>query len=148
MKVCLACSAGGHLSEMLQLEEFYKKHSHYFVSFKRADSESLTKKEKIYFVERPARNPLLFFVNFFQSFKVFLKEKPDVIISTGADAALRTCYIAKLLGKKVIYIESFCRPFKPSVTGRFVYPIADLFIVQWKPVQQYYKKARFGGSIF
>jgi UDP-N-acetylglucosamine:LPS N-acetylglucosamine transferase len=148
MKLCLACSAGGHLSEMMQLEEFYRKHKHFFLTFRRADSASLAKKERVYFVACPRRNPVKFLLNFFQSLFVFLREKPDVVISTGADVAVSMCYIARLFGRKVIYIESFCRPYKPSVSGRLVYPIANLFIVQWKAVQKFYPKAIYGGSIF
>lgn len=148
MKICLACSAGGHLSEMLQLESFYKKHEYFFVTFKRPDTESLAEKEKVCFVQRPARNPLFFLLNFFQSLSVFLKEKPDLIVSTGADAALSACWIARLLGKKIVFIESFCRPFKPGWTGKLVYPIADLFIVQWKQVQKHYPKSVYAGAIF
>ena len=80
--------------------------------------------------------------------KILIKEKPDVVISTGADCALATCYLAKLFGKKVIYIESFCRPTRPSITGKLVYIIADLFIYQWEEVGKYYPKGKFGGSIF
>ena len=148
LKVCLACSAGGHLSEMLNLKTFYSKHEHFFISFKRNDSVDLGKKEKVFFIERPARNPIKFLQNFFQSWKILRNEKPDLIISTGADVALSACWIAKLMGKKIIYIESFCRPFKPSITGRMVYPIADLFIVQWKTVWKFYPKALYGGPIF
>jgi len=148
MKVCLIASAGGHLKEILQLKKWYANKEHYFVTFKREDGKSLAKKEKTYFVKCPARNPLKFVLNFFQSFKILIKERPDVIISTGADAALATCYLAKLFGKKVIYIESFCRPSKPSITGKLVYPIADLFIYQWKEVGKNYPKGKFGGSIF
>ncbi len=148
MKICLACSAGGHLSEMLNLEQFYRKHEHFFLTFKRADSESLARRERVRFVLRPGRNPVNTIINFAQSFLVFLKEKPDIVVSTGADAALATCWIAKLFGRKVVYIESFCRPYKPSVTGRLVYHIADLFIVQWKGVHKFYPKAKFGGWIF
>lgn len=148
MKVCLACSAGGHLSEMLNLAPFYSKHGHYFVTFRRADSETLSTREKVYFVSRPGRNPLRAIVNFVQSIQVLRREKPDLILSTGADVALFTCWLAKLMGKKVIYVESFCRPYKPSITGRLVYPIADLFIVQWERVLKHYPKAKYGGWIF
>ena len=146
--MCLVASAGGHLKEILQLKKWYANKDHYFVTFGREDGKSLSVSEKVYFVKCPARNPFKFVLNFFQSLKILIKEKPDVIISTGADAALATCYLGKLLGKKIIYIESFCRPSKPSITGKLVYPIADLFIYQWKEVGEYYPKGKYGGSIF
>ena len=147
-KICLACSTGGHLKEMLQLKKFYSKHNYYFVTMDRVDGKSLAKKEQVYFVKCPARNPLSFLINFFQSWKVFRKENPKVIISTGADVALSTLIIGKLFRKKIIYIESFCRPLEPSVTGKIAYRFADLFIYQWKELAKYYPKGKFGGSIF
>ncbi|MFH1257054.1 MAG: PssD/Cps14F family polysaccharide biosynthesis glycosyltransferase [Candidatus Diapherotrites archaeon] len=148
MKLCLACSAGGHLAEMLQLEEFYSKREHFFLTFRRPDSEDLAKREKVFFVERPARNPLAFILNFFQSLNVLLKEKPDLVLATGADVTASICLLAKILRKKMVFIESFCRPFRPSWSGRIVHPFADLFIVQWPEVHKAYKKAVFGGPIF
>lgn len=147
-RICIAVSTGGHLKEALQLREFYSKYDYYFVTLKRPDGVFLAKKENVLFVVCPERNPLKFIMNFFQSLWIFLKERPDIVMSTGADTALATCYIAKLFGKKIIYIESFCRPIKPSITGKLVYPIADLFIYQWRELEKYYPKGKFGGSIF
>lgn len=148
MKVCLACSTGGHLLQMLQLKKIYKKYDHFFFTFKRAMSEDLAKKEKVYFVTDPKRNPLMLFINFFQSLSTFLKEKPDVIIANGGGVVVPFCYISKLFGKKIIFIESFSRVFEPSLTGKLVYPLSDLFIVQWKQLIKFYKNAKFGGQIF
>jgi beta-1,4-N-acetylglucosaminyltransferase len=146
-KICIAVSAGGHLVEALQLESVYSKYKNYFVTANRINSQNL-KGKKIYFVSVPTRNPLKFVKNFFQSLKIFLKEKPDLIISTGADTALATCYIGKFFGKKIVFIESFCRIKEPSLTGKLVYPISDLFIYQWKYLEKYYPKGKYGGSVF
>lgn len=148
MKICLACSGGGHLSELMQLEDFYKKRQHYFVTFERPNSLDLAKQDKVYFVERPARNPIRFLINFIQSLKIFLKEKPGVVLSTGADAAIASCLIAKVFGRKVIFIESFCRVKTPSLSGRIMYRVADLFLVQWKENLKFFPKAKYAGGVF
>ncbi|MCH7902485.1 polysaccharide biosynthesis protein [archaeon] len=147
-KICLACSAGGHLTEMLQLKEFYSKYEHFFVTFKRPDTESLASKERVFFVELPGRNFMATLKSFSQSIKIIRKEKPDLVISTGADSGLVTCVAAKLMGKKVVFIESFCRPSKPGLSGKIAYHFADLFIYQWREMEQFYPKGIYGGSIF
>ncbi|MCG2827371.1 MAG: hypothetical protein L6265_12345 [Thermoplasmatales archaeon] len=114
---------------------------------RRKDSEHLSKDETIYFVEDTG-NKLKTPVNFLQSLKILLKEKPDVIITTGAGSALSLCYLGKFFRKKIIFIESFSRVTTPSLFGRLVAPISDLVIVQWEPLLKYYKKAVCGGSIF
>ena len=149
MKLCLAASAGGHLTELIQLKEFYKKFNYYFVSDKRTNAIELKKKKnKIYFVEIPRRNPIKFLINFFQSLKVFYNEKPDIVLSTGADVALPTLLIAKIFGKKIVFIESFARISNPSLSGRIAYPLSDLFFIQWKKNKKFFPKGIFAGSVF
>ena len=65
MKICIACSSGGHLTEILQIREVFDKRKNFFITFKRKDSEELTKKENVYFVSDPKRNPVLLIVNIF-----------------------------------------------------------------------------------
>ncbi len=148
MKLCLAASAGGHLTELLQLQQAWNGKQHYFVSDRRSNAVALAKKERVYFVRCPRRNPLAFLLNVFQSLKIFMMEKPDVVISTGADTAIATCLIAKLFGKRVIFIESFCRIREPSLSGKIMYRFADLFLVQWRDNLKFFPKAEFRGSVF
>lgn len=147
MKICLVASAGGHLKEITFLEKFYKKYPRFFITFKRENSLSLSNKEKVYFVEDPGRNLVRFLKNAFQSFKIILKERPDIVISTGAGVAIAVCYFGKLIGSDIIFIESFCRTQKPSLTGKIIYPISDIFFVQWKRLKFYFPKAVYGGSL-
>ena len=148
MKICLACSAGGHLSEMLQLREFYSGKDHFFITFRRADSESLASKEKVFLAELPGRNPVATIKCFFECISILRKQNPQAIISTGADLGLVACIAGKLLGKKIIFIESFCRPLGPGISGRIAYLFADLFIYQWKDLEKFYPRGIYGGSIF
>jgi UDP-N-acetylglucosamine:LPS N-acetylglucosamine transferase len=148
MKICLTSSAGGQLLQIFQLENVYKKYEHFFLTFKKTTTESLIKKEKVHFVAMPERNLLKILLCMLQSLIIFLKESPDVVISTGSGVTFFICFYAKIFGKKIIYIESFSRVNSPSFTGRLLYRISDLFIVQWKPLLKYYNNAIYGGSIF
>lgn len=146
MKLCLACSAGGHLTEIQQLTAAFKTHKTFFITFLREDSKHL---KNAYFIEDPKRNPLRLIKTIFQSYSVLKKENPDAIVTTGAGVAVPMCYLAKIMGKKVIFLESFCRVNEPSLSGKFVYPIADLFLVQWNDMLMHYgKKAKYWGAVF
>ena len=35
-----------------------------------------------------------------------------------------------------------------SLSGKIIYPFADLFLVQWKELSKKYKKAVYGGSVY
>ncbi|VVB60007.1 UDP-N-acetylglucosamine--N-acetylmuramyl-(pentapeptide) pyrophosphoryl-undecaprenol N-acetylglucosamine transferase [uncultured archaeon] len=146
MKICLACSAGGHLAELLQVKAAFRGHDTFFVTFLREDSKEL---KNAYFIEDPRRNPLRLIKTIFSSLSILKKENPDVILTTGAGVAVPICWLAKIMGKKVAYLESFCRVKEPSLSGKLVYPIADLFLVQWEGMlSKYGKKAKYWGAVF
>ena len=86
--------------------------------------------------------------NIILSFKIFLSFKPDFVVSTGAHTAVPMCYIAKLFGKKVIYLETYANLHSRSLSGRLVYPIADLFLVQWESMLEFYPRAKFVGGVY
>ncbi len=149
IRVCIVCSSGGHLTEILQIKESFQKFPHFFITFKREDSLELAREEKVYFVEDPSRNPINFLKCLFQTFSILKKEKPKVIISTGAGIAVPACFLGKFLFKsKVIFIESFCRIEKPSLSGKLIYPLSDSFFVQWKSLlKSYGEKAVYKGAV-
>ena len=86
--------------------------------------------------------------NFFKSLNIFLKNKPDVVVTTGTHTAVLMCYIARLFRKKVIWIETFANRNTKTLAGRLVYPIANTFVVQWEEMLELYPKAKFWGSIY
>ena len=57
------------------------------------------------------------------------------------------CFIGKLFGKKIIYIESLAKIDSLSVTGRNVYKFADKFYVQWETLANKYEKAEYIGRL-
>ena len=119
------------------------------MTFDKEDAKSILSGEKVYSCYFPTNRNLKNLIrNTFLAVKILRKEKPDLLISSGAAVAVPFFYIAKLMGKKVIYIEVYDRIDKPTLTGRMVYPIADSFIVQWEEQKQVYKKAVNFGSIF
>lgn len=148
MSILLTCSAGGHLAEMRQLREFYDKHDHFFVTFQRPDTESLSREEKVFFIERPARNPIQTMRAFIQAWKIISREKPRLVISTGADVTVPVCVAAKMQGIRIILIESFCRVSEPGITGQIVSRFADRTFYQWRDLKKFYPAGTYVGSIF
>ncbi len=149
MKICMACSSGGHLMHLYMLQPFWQDKERFWVTFDKEDANSLLEGEKIYHCYSPTNRSIkAFLVNTVLAVKVLRKERPDLIISTGAAVAVPFFYVGKLLGCKLIYIEVFDRISKPTLTGRMIYPIADRVIVQWDEMKKVYKKAINLGSIF
>ena len=149
MKICLVGSSGGHLTHLYMLKPTWQQYDRFWVTFDKEDARSMLKNEKMYSCYYPTNRNLKNLIrNTFVAWKVLRKEKPDIIISSGAAVAVPFFYLGKLMKKKLIYIEVFDRVDKPTLTGRLVYPIADEFIVQWEEQLKVYPKAKNFGSIF
>jgi UDP-N-acetylglucosamine:LPS N-acetylglucosamine transferase len=151
-KLCLACSSGGHLTQMLQLEPLYQRYDCFFITEDSVLLGELSLARRVYRVTLANRRmrlfPLILLKNSFRVLRILRKERPDVVVSTGALNAVPVCYLAKLLGSRIVFIESFAKLSEPSLSGRLVSPIADLFIVQWESMLRYYRKAVYGGSLY
>ena len=153
-RVLFISSTGGHLNELLQLTPTMKKYESYIMTEKTKSNESLKEQyENVYYLFYGTKKNLIkylfiFSFNIIKSFYYFIKIKPSVIITTGTHTAVPMCYIAKLFGSKVIFIETFANSKTKTLAGRLVYPIADTFIVQWESMLELYPKAVYGGWIY
>lgn len=150
-KVCLISSSGGHLEQIKQLEEIVNRYDCFFVTTRTKSTEMM--KNKKYIVNDLVRkNKMVLIIRMLkmiiEQLVIFLKEKPDIIITTGAGVAIPMCLIGKIFKKKVIYIESFARMTTPNKTGMFLYKFADVFIIQWEELRKFYPKAIYGGWIY
>lgn len=146
MKICIISSVGGHLTEVLQLKDIYMKYDFFFViNDKRNISEEIN--ERAYFITHSERD-WKFLINLYEAFNIFRKERPNVILSTGAGPAVPVSLVGKFFGCSIIFIESFAAVERPTLTGRIMYYIADKFFYQWEKLGKYYPKGIYGGSIF
>ena len=92
--------------------------------------------------------PFKFIYNCFKSLVLYIKIRPKYIITTGTHTAVPICYIGKLFRSKIIFIETFANINTKTLSGKLIYPIANLFIVQWESMLKLYPKAVYGGWIF
>lgn len=149
MKVGLVGSSGGHLTHLYMLKPFWQDKERFWVTFSKEDAVTLLENEKVYPCYFPTnRNIKNLLRNLMIAWKVLRKEKPNLLISSGAGVAVPFFYLARLMGMKLIYIEVYDRIDKPTMTGKLVYPIVDKFIVQWADQLKVYPKAINLGGIF
>ena len=148
-KICLVGSSGGHLTHLLMLKTFWENKDRFWVTFNKEDANSILRSERVYHCFYPTnRNLINLLKNSLLAIKILKRERPDLIISSGAAVAVPFFYIGKILGSKTVYVEVFDRIDKPTLTGKMVYPITDKFIVQWEEMKKVYPKAINLGSIF
>lgn len=148
IKIALVCSSGGHLYQLYMLKEWWLKYDRFWVTFEKEDAKSLLDGEKKYWCYYPTnRNIINLARNTFLALKLLIKEKPNLIISSGAAVAIPFFYIGKIFGCKLVYIEVFDRINSPTLTGKIVYPITDLFLLQWEEQRKFYPKGIVVGGI-
>ena len=104
MKVCLVCSSGGHLQELLSIEKVWGEHNYLWVTFDSPDARNLLENKKKYQAFDPTNRNIINLVrNFFLALKVLRRERPDVIISTGAGISPPFLLCGVFFGIKTIY---------------------------------------------
>lgn len=149
MKVCLVGSSGGHLTHLYMLKPFWQSKDRFWVTFNKEDARSLLQDEQVYSCYYPTNRNLKNLIrNIGVAWRVLRKEKPDLIVSSGAAVAVPFFWLGKLFGAKTIYVEVFDRIDKPTMTGRLVSPVTDRFVVQWEEMRRVYPKSVCLGSIF
>jgi len=134
--------------EARQLAPVYDKYEHFYFTFSGGVAKELKKTSRVRDIPNIVRrNPLSWIIGAMLSGYIAIIERPDVVISTGAGIVVFFCIFAKLLGCKLIFIESMARIQRPTLTARFLYRFADLFIVQWEGLLEYFPKAKFLGRL-
>ena len=154
-KVLFVASTGGHLKELMQLEDMFLNYDFNLITEKTDSNLYLKDKynNRVDFLVYGTKDHLLTYpfkllYNCFKSLWLYLKIHPDYIITTGVHTSAALCCLGKIFGSKIIYIETFSNISSKTVTGKYLYPVSDLFIVQWKSLLKLYPNAVYGGWIF
>lgn len=147
VKICCISSHGGHLHELMAAVKGVvgKK---YWITHKTKHTIASLSDKKHYFILDPVTSKLKFLWNSFQALLYLSIERPDIIISTGSGIAIPTMLMGKYIFKsKIIYVESAAAVVEPSRTGKFIYKHADLFLIQWESLRQFYPNAKYTGVL-
>lgn len=73
-----------------------------------------------------------------------LSFKPDIVLCNGPGTCIPVCFVAFMMilfqhaDISIIFIESICRVNTLSLTGKILYFVADLIIVQWPELKTKY----------
>lgn len=149
-KVCIPTSSGGHLTHMRMLMPLLDQAAdRFWVTFDKEDANTALAGERVYHCYFPTNRNIRNTVrNTLLAVRVLRRERPDLILSSGAAVAVSFFLVGKLLGAKTVYVEVFDRVDAPTLTGRLVRRMADLFVVQWPEMESVYPGSVNLGSIF
>ncbi len=148
MRVLLVCSPGGHLQQMLALEPAWRGTDRAWVTLPGADVGYLLADEDVTLGHSPTNRSLKNLIrNTALAWRILRRRRPDVILSTGAGLAVPFFLIGKLLGIRLVYVESVTRTETISLSGRLVYPLTDRFFAQWPQAAERLGRAEYAGDI-
>jgi UDP-N-acetylglucosamine:LPS N-acetylglucosamine transferase len=146
--MALVGSSGGHLTQLLALRPLWQQHDRFWVTFNSQDAVSQLGGERVYWCFHPTnRNIPNLLRNTVLALRLMRRERPDLIVSTGAGSAIPYFWLARLFGAKSAFIEVADRLDRPSLTGRVVSPVATAILVQWPEQQRMYPKATLVGPL-
>ena len=147
-KICLAASAGGHLTQLLKLAESWDSFDAVYVSTSQIVTSKLSKAGKTYIIDECNRAHII------KSFKVLItclsiasNERPDYVLSTGAEPGFLMCIAAKFFGARVIWVDSIANVKRLSLSGRLIRPFTDLFLTQWPELSNPTKRIEYCGGV-
>lgn len=147
-KICLAASAGGHLTQLLRLVKCCREYDTVFVSTSSVVASVLSELGKTYIIGECNRiRPFKSIKVLIRSIAIIKNEKPDYILSTGSGPCCILCLTAKIFGARVIWVDSIANIERLSLSGKIIRPFADLFLTQWPELADVKTKIEFQGTV-
>ncbi|MGO9058215.1 MAG: hypothetical protein ACLQU2_12660 [Candidatus Binataceae bacterium] len=123
----------------------YSRYEHFYViNEKILLSEDM--QNRTYFIRHSERD-LLFFVNLWEAWRILRKERPNLILSTGAGPLVPFAIVGKLYSIPTLFVESVTRMSSPSLTGRIMCHLASLVLYQWPTLGRFFPKGTCGGPV-
>lgn len=148
MKVLLVASAGGHLQQLVWLAPWWTLHARSWVTFDTPDARGMLVGEQIAFAYHPTNRSVRNLArNLRLARRVLARERPDVIVSTGAGVALPFFLLARAFGARTVFLEPYDRVDGPSLTGRLVSPFADLVVLQRQEQRAFHPNGVMSGPV-
>jgi len=149
MRLLIAATPGGHLSEALLLLESVIPRCEDVILYTGDNTARVECDSFRTYRYRRTRKRIWFMIRgALTAFLVLRKERPDWVVSTGAQCAVFTLLPAKLLGMKTMFIETVTRVDNPTRAARIVYPFVDRFFVQHEGMLSCFgEKAEYIGGL-
>jgi UDP-N-acetylglucosamine:LPS N-acetylglucosamine transferase len=148
LRIALVASSGGHLSQLLKLGDAWQGRDVFYVVTTDVVKQKLGEGKRVYVAgECNREHPLRVMKSLWRCLDAIRRERPAVVLSTGAAIGCLCCFIGRLFGAKVIWVDSITNVEHMSLSGRMVRHIANLCIVQWPDLVQTYPGAEYRGNI-
>ena len=164
--VLFTCNEGGHFSQMMALKELFGDYPSVLLTDNSRASKDLKGLERLQDVivvggtattriekkgAKHADSRWTYFWGYVALFKecrqALKKVRPRVIVTTGSNIAVPTFIYGKMMGCKLIFIESRAHVYGKTLTGKLIARLSDKVIVQWPEMLKIYPQASYYGVL-
>lgn len=142
-QILIVCSPGGHFQEALSFFPDTKSNVYKFVVHIPPNFYENSNDFRDVIIAPHSERDIRVFKQIYFAFKIIIKEKPHLIITTGAMIGVIFGFVGKILGVKFLFIESPTRVLVPSLSAKFSYRFADSFFVRSPDLLKKFPKAEF-----
>jgi UDP-N-acetylglucosamine transferase subunit ALG13 len=135
--LALAASPGGHVDLLVALAPAFDSYPRTWLLPPGARLDALraqgerTSSLRAYGQGRAGAARLLLLGNVLDALVGLLRSRPRIVVTSGAGITIPYVVLARVLGAKVVYMETMARVTSSSRTGRMLSRIAARVLVQW-----------------
>jgi len=157
IKLLVVLGDGGHTAEIVRLVELLGPDYDYTYLMTTVDQISqskITVEGPVHYITRPrAKDEKLWGVvrhlgySLWQAIWLLYRIRPQVVLGSGPAVMVPVALFNKLIGGKIIFVETGSRITELSLTGKIMLKMADLYFVQWEQLQQRYPQTIFAGRL-
>lgn len=153
-KLLVAASAGGHARDLDVLlesaQDLWPVCPSVYVTTGRSHARTVKRPDlEVYVIQEADRRTLLRGVrSAMQSLVIVVRERPTLVVTTGAMPMAILCGWARLTGAKIIWIECISQTEVLSLSARLVRPLTDLMLTQWPGVAATNDRVEYAGEVF
>ncbi len=131
-KILAVASGGGHWVQLLCLESSFDGHDVVYASVEENYRSQVNGAKFNVLTDANMREPLNLLLLIFESFVLVLKEKPDIVITTGAAVGVFPLIFSKILGARTVWVDSIANTARLSLSARLARCSCDLMLTQWE----------------
>ena len=130
-RVLALSSGGGHWVQLLRLRRAFAGADATYVTVDRAYAADVPGERFRVICDATRWNRLKLLQMALQIAWILIRERPDVIVSTGAAPGYFALRLGKWIGARTVWIDSIANVERLSMSGQRVRPYADLWLTQW-----------------
>lgn len=132
-KILAVASGGGHWVQLLRLRPLLDQYETVYATVQSDYQRQVDEHLRFYKITDATRWSKLALARLvFELVWIVVKERPDVVLTTGAAPGVAAIRAGKLFGARTIWIDSIANIEKMSMSGEKIRPYADLWLTQWE----------------